>query len=356
MLTTKNKIIRIRVTLANKLITFCLDHNLDYDPLVSFIIRLYGTLLMDTHELSHKKSNHHFVPQFLLKKFSIPGTGEIFEYTHLRKRPLRVSIEKKAACHENLYTTTVKVTKAKSDFIENRLFALSLERFSSRVINKIIREDDIQLTSLEKSILTHFVAFQYVRTPTFLQHIKMFLEYLYLDRKVPLEEMVEQDFYKKAFFDNKYSIKPYEILEFSIKSNLTLKGADNIVLTIAMNIGNKLGELIYSRNIGMLTSLETEFFYLTDNPSNIIDLSRSRTLGPFLWRLDRAALIYLPITPTKCIYYFSSNVPPNAQMIGRIIQYAISDSMFEYAYSDRNSDEIQSIFKPKPSQSDSFRI
>lgn len=339
----KEKINHQRLRLADKLMSYSLNKELDNIKMVKIVFVIYIWLIKNVYVLNHKKANHHYIPKFLLKKFSIPGTGQVYQYTH-SKTLERASINKEVACVPNMYSFKDKETKKQSDFIETQMFALTLEKYGSRIINKIIQKNEIDLTSLERSTLTSFIAFQYTRTPKFFLQIKLILEYLSLEKGIPVEEMTKQDFFEKAFFKNYYIIDPIEYFIFTGKNKESLHGAENLIITIAICIANHLSGLLYKYELRMLESKEPAFFYLSDSPANIYDIYNLRQVGVFLWNLNQNSLIYLPITPNRCLYYVksASNIPPYA--VGGILEEAIPNSVFEFAYSDRKNESIKSIF------------
>lgn len=344
MIDLKDKINRKRLILADRLLTLCLDKRLNNVYLVKAIFFVYKSLIKGVYVSEYlDEANHHYIPQFLLRKFRVKDTGLIYQYTYFQL-PKTVSIEKEAASIKNLYTFTEKGTKAPSSFLEKQLFAYTLEKYASRIINNILKEDKVDLTYIEESIITSFISFQYVRTPKFLSQIKSVLEYLSLSKKVSLEEMIEKDFYYQTFFANKYGITPQDLGKFGLSNNLELSGAENLILKISTQIGNHLSELMYKRSVRMLESLEPKFFYLSDSPVDIFNLSRARSVGPFLWELKEEVLIFLPITPYRCLYYIPQGYDIKPGIIGNIISIAIPNGIFQFAYADRKSTLINDKF------------
>lgn len=184
---------------ANDLIVFCLDKKINNNFLISIIFLVYKVLVTNSYVLDYKLSNHHYVPRFLLDKFKV-SKGLIFQYSRDEK-PKKVSIKKEAACVKNLYSYKDKTSKGRSDFIENQVFAFTLEKYASRIINQMIQDKDIdaKITNLERSILISYISFQYVRTPRFLYFIRSMLEYLNIKKNITIKEIAEFNFFKKAF-------------------------------------------------------------------------------------------------------------------------------------------------------------
>lgn len=334
-----------RLRLADFLIRFCLDHKIDNELLLVLIFRVYNLLIKEAYVLEHKESRHHYIPQFLLRKFSVPQTNSklIFEYSH-SKEPTKVSVGT-AAFVPNMYSFKDKATKKQSDFIENQLFAHALEKYASRIINRVIAEEGEGLTNLEESILASFVAFQYVRTPMFLFMLRKVFEYLHIEKKVPIEEFLKRDFFKAAFFENKYNLVPKDVLKFSIESKIKMDGADDLILRTALSIGNELSTAIYKKRLSVLECVVPAFFYLSDNPAGIYSVSNERTIGPFLWHFNDDCLVYMPISPSRSLYYVHQKNVTSPGIIGVLIQMATAKSIFEFAFSDRKNDEIQASFQ-----------
>jgi hypothetical protein len=344
MIDLKERINRRRLMLADRLLTFCLDRRINNVPLVNIIFFVYQHLVKGVYVSEYiEDAKHHYIPKFLLRKFKVKDTGLIYQYTYF-ELPKTVSVEKEVAFVKELYTFTEKESKAPSGFLEKQLFAYTLEKYASRIINKILKEDQLDLTFLEESIITSFVSFQYIRTPKFLSHIKSVLEYLSLSQKISIKEMVEDDFYFQVFFENKYKIVPQDLGKFGLYNKFELMGAENLILKIATQIGDHLSGIIYKRNMRMLEVVEPGFFYLSDSPVDIFNLSRARSVGPFLWELKEEVLFFLPITPYRCLYYIPQGYDIKPGIIGNITSIAIPDSIFQFAYSDRNSSSINDKF------------
>lgn len=329
---------------ADKLMRWWLDKGFTNKHLSLVLYRLYVLLVWNAYVVEHKEANHHYIPRFLLKRFVIPGTGLIYQYS-LDKTIKAVSIEKDAAHIPNLYSFKDKAAKSKSDFVENQLFALGLEKYASRIINKILKEDRLELTNIENSIVASFMAFQYVRTPHFLFLIRSILQYLHLQKGVPIEAMTKLRLWQEVFFSNVYKLSPRDIMSFSLKNRLAMRGADDLVLFIALWIGNEISIRMSQYDLRMLEARNPAYFYLSDSPMGIYNVHRRRPIGPFLWELSENPLYYMPISPSRCLYFIHPLNSASASTIGSIIEVAIPESLYKFAYSDRNSLDIARHFE-----------
>jgi hypothetical protein len=329
--------------LADRLITFCLDNKISNEFLLKFLFVIYEALIRDSYVLEHKPANHHYIPRFLLRKFKVGNTDLIFQYTYSHP-PKKVSIKKRAACILNLYSAKDKTTKGESDFIENQLFAFALEKYASRIIHQILRDEETRLTYLEKSIITSFVGFQYVRTPRFFHYVRLVMEYLHLKKGIPVDEMIKADFYMKTFFDNYYKITPQGLGHFARESDVELSGAHDLVLRLSLQIGNHLSSLIYKRNFYFLKARLPGFFYLSDSPAEIFNITQERSVGPFLWEMKENPLIFMPISPELCLYFLEEENTPPPGVIGTILEKAIPESIYQFAFANQENNKISSAF------------
>jgi len=333
------KVKRIRGILSDKILNFFIERRINNPNVLRIFARVYFLLTKGFYVREHKNANHHFIPQFLLRKFRIINTGNIFMYTR-EKTPTPVSIEKEAAAVPNLYSFRDKKTKKLSDFVENHMFARVLEKYGSRIINRILKADKIELTHLEESIFVNFIAFQYTRTPKFFFQLERVLTYLIKEKNVTLEEMVRPDFAKNVFINNDYQLRPPEIAQFLQKTKLRVTGVKDIILRMSAQIANDISVNIFSGKLNLLRATGSEFFFLSDSPVEIFNFNNDRSIGPFFWELNNNLLVYLPISPTRCIYYTYRISPSYPVISSSLIMDLSIQSILEFAYSDRNSSVI----------------
>ena len=338
------KINKIRGILADKFLNFFIERRINNLSALRFFIHVYTLLIKGFYIREHEDANHHFIPQFLLRKFRITNTGNIFMYTR-GKIPTPVSIKKKAAVIPNLYSFRDKKTKELSDFIEKQIFAHVFEKYGSRIINHILEVDKIELGHLEESILASFIASQYTRTPRFLFQLKLVLTYLMKEKSVTPEEMVKPNFTRNVFINNSYQLRPPEIAQFLKKTKLRIGGVENLILGLSTKLADEISVNIFSSKLNLLRATGSEFFFLSDSPVEIFNFNSDRSVGPFFWELGDDLLIYLPISPTRCIYYTHRISPVNTTVSANLIKALSLESIHEFAYSNRNSLVIDNVFK-----------
>lgn len=338
------KIRRIRGTVSDKLLNWFIERRINNPTALRVFIFAYGLLLKRYYVREHRVANHHFIPKFLLEKFRIINTGQIFEYRR-NKKPERRSIEKEAALVPNLYSFRDKQTKMPSDFIEKQIFAHVVEKYGSRIINRIVETGKIELTHLEESILAIFVAFQYTRTPRFFFQLELILTYLVKEKNVTLEEMVNSRFAIDVFINNSYQVRPSEIAKFLQKTRMRITGVENVLLRLSIQIADDISRKIFSGEVNLLRATESNFFFLSDSPAEIFSFDKDRSIGPFFWELSEDILIYLPISPTHCVYYIRRTSSTHSTINSSLIWKLSLRSIHELVYSDRESPVISDFLK-----------
>ena len=119
--------------------------------------------------MAQGKPKDHYVPQFYLDAFAIEGPGEkgphIYQYMDGQVVSPRIS---DVASEKDYYTFVVEeegrdtVTRAVDDFFKN------IERPAASVIQRIIKEESLDITKEERERVAVFFATLAVRTPGFL--------------------------------------------------------------------------------------------------------------------------------------------------------------------------------------------
>ena len=62
---------KLRYRFAHKLIRLAINKKYDNRYILSIVIFLFNLLSSSIYAVKHKKSNHHYVPQFIIKNFKI---------------------------------------------------------------------------------------------------------------------------------------------------------------------------------------------------------------------------------------------------------------------------------------------
>lgn len=301
---------QFRLKFSNKLIWYLLKNKVDNIIILRFFLLIVNLLTNGYYKFDHKKSNHHFVPQFLLRYFRIaPNKGMVYEYSETNPHGKARSIRKHICISPNLYTFTEKNTKRQSDFIEDQMFSNLIEQFSPTIIDQILTPG-FRITSLEESIISTFVGFQYTRTPKFLYQTNKYLTYLLKTKAVSLDEIAGQKnintFFNKAFVNNAYGITIQDLNNFQINNNETLSGAENLILTLSILAGNYLAEQLQKTKQMTMVIDHSHTTFITDHPVMIYQPNDLIFMGPLLWSLG-SMIVIMPLTPSRLIFYHNSD-------------------------------------------------
>jgi len=343
-----------RKKISNKIITHLLKNRVNSRRLLRFYWWIYKILnIRYPYKQYYQKQRQHFIPQFLLKNFKISNDNLIYEYERGGQGPKKKSIIKKVALEEDYYTTRDK-QKKKSNFIEKEIFAELLENFVPGIINNLKQSQNIDLTDFEESVLASFVAHQYTRTPAFREQVKNFILYLILIKDYRKEDLGNIEFIKKIVVQNELNINLEELIKFRKVNKATaqynINGAENHLILCSLLIGNYIAEDIFRKNLHILESKESDYFFLSDNPVLIINIKNNEMKWPTGWDLKSdSIMIFLPISPKRCIFF--CNRIRKGERIERenddFVKLVNSGLMFyaqKFLYSHTKSDTLQKDF------------
>lgn len=305
--------------LRRKFLLYTLNNRMGKSEFTSKIIFRFITFLerfqnayINTQDTGNKD---HFVPQFLLRNFSIGESGQdkglFFEYLFSESKIRKTGI-KSSACKKDLYTFNDKFGE-KSDFTEKIIFSQNLENYSAGIIKNIVNSDNsFKLTYLEESTLAVFLSHQFTRTPYFLESIKRFVIYLYENKKMELQDFNNIEILDSKIINNQYKVSYEEMVKFIPKTNF--EGLDSHIGLLSLRIATTLAEEIYKGYLEIITidNANLKRFVISDNPIVVFDHQRKEVLKfPAWWELgNKDTFIFLPISPNKCIFYSKYDTKP----------------------------------------------
>ncbi len=249
---------------------------------------------------------HHYVPQFILRRFRIAETGsdkgQTWEFS-FNEPDIKKNGIATVASLEDFYLFKDK-SGSKSDFVEKKLYSENLEYFSNLVIKRLnTTNGEPDLTFLEESTLSVFVANQLTRVPAFYRAIEKYIVYAHENKKLEITDLgTHKSMFEKIVL-NGIGISLDDILKH--ESNLRISGANNHIGSLSRNIAHHISKIIYRRNLSIIdvpTSMNDRFV-ISDNPVVLLDFKRMEILQyPEWWNIDNDNLwIFMPISPTRCI-------------------------------------------------------
>ena len=260
---------------------------------------------------NNTNEEHHYVPQLILRRFRVAevGTdkGQIWQFSFATNL-----IEKKGIANSATITDfyTFKDIKGdRSDFIEKKVFSETLEYFGSLVIKQInTTSEEPDLTYLEESTLSVFIAYQITRVPAFYSAIEKYIVYCLENKNLEISDLGSFESMNKKIVLNDLGVSIDELLNYTQK--IRIAGADNHIGSISRQIAQYIAEKIYRRNLHILDIPSTmdDRFVISDNPVVLLDFKRREILRyPSWWNFDNEDLwIFMPISPTRCVFFTRS--------------------------------------------------
>jgi hypothetical protein len=228
-------------------------------------------------------SRHHYVPQFVLRRFRGGGTlwqldketGEIGETT-----------AKDAAWRKNLYR--VESTTGEHDGVIEGFFALA-ENFASAALDGLVR-DDGQVSSRDRGDLAFLVAIQEQRAPGFLEEFKLGLQ----------EQAIAHAAAYLANVKGKKRKKALESYDALVNSRVMIVPPDQEVLKLATVALSETSQLI---NYFPWTVLKAKgaLFVCSDRPLTMFDLTPPYPWTAPNWQSSPMVEATLPLGRDLCL-------------------------------------------------------
>lgn len=218
--------------------------------------------------------NQHYVPQFLIKRFSVDTARKMINLYHIPSH--------KIICNAPIKSQACKVNTYGADQLIENIFA-DIESKSQHVISRLSKTHDTSLSFEERCIFQTFVYFQIVRTPHAVKYAN---------------EMLEKNFYE-GFRDDK------NVGKYIDKVKISYKQPYQELFKLSLDSQGILSDL----RIGILLTSEDYPFLLGQHPAVI--------LNPYFnarkWQLSGQGLglkgicIFLPISSTEQIIFYDTD-------------------------------------------------
>lgn len=255
------------------------------------VIQIEGRFVDWMHSLAEGKvslpncegSRHHYVPQFLLRRFRGGGrlwqldkeTGEIEETT-----------AKDAAWREDFYR--VESTTGKHDGVIEGFFALA-ENFASTALGGLVRDEE-KLSNRDRGDLAFVIAIQEQRAPGFLEEFKMGLQ----------EQALAQGAAYLANIKGKKRRRALESYDALVNSRIMIMPPDQEVLRLATAA---LGETAQLINFLPWTVLKAKgaLFVCSDRPLTMFDLTPPYPWSAPAWWSSQMVESTLPLGRDICL-------------------------------------------------------
>ncbi|MCX6148670.1 MAG: DUF4238 domain-containing protein [Candidatus Kapabacteria bacterium] len=244
------------------------------------------------------KKRHHFIPQFYLGGFTDQNNpNHIYRYTKNRSKLISLSI-KDACVQSHYYAFTMIDGKKDSEKVENYFQIIEFE--TSKILKKIAIR--IELNFEERTILSHFIAFQLTRVPAFrnwilenkANHIKQVIQ-LAASNKESFDTTLNNVFEKKE-----KEINSEKLREFCLNGNYDIEYSEETSLQFMVTLAMDVAKIIYKMNWGFINSPNGSYFLTSDNPVFLADPSRNLNSLFCIGLIDRNVELTLPLTKEIC--------------------------------------------------------
>lgn len=214
--------------------------------------------------------SQHKVPRAFLNLFS-DGDNALFQYDIKEKTLSNKKINTKNLLTEDDYYVVKDKDKNRSYFFEKYIFSYLFESKISDVIKKIKNKEPLIEGDLQR--LSWFIAYQYVRTDSFINFLKFDYESMIKNMSMYSYDTFEQfeqmvlNMQKKTGKDV-WNIK--ELYEYAKKWDYDVDVHKESIIINALSLWNKIWPEFLDWNYEILETRKKSFFLVSDNPFFII--------------------------------------------------------------------------------------
>lgn len=220
--------------------------------------------------------NQHYVPCFILRKFTTDKKNKIWVYDKKKSRKFQTNI-KNVASEKGFYNISAdNITATFEPYIAD------LECRAAVLINKIIKDKALfSLSPKDKELFSTFAALQFVRTRGHREKFASFVN--------DLHEKIQKMGFRKEQIPGKGVPPTKDALKFH--TFLSVKDC------------NKLAPFFFAKYWLLFETPPGSHFFISDNPitlQNHLDFGFYGNLGLGLKGIE----IYFPISPNYCLAFY----------------------------------------------------
>lgn len=228
--------------------------------------------------MSVKTSTQHYVPRCYLENFLCEeSSNKIYGYKKGGKI-INPNISNVAA-KNNFYTFIDKKTGEKSNEVEE-MFG-TIETAACPVIKKIIAEQNLDLTDMDRGAVAQFTAFLVTRNLYYeAQQKRMTSE---LIKQMSIEKAKHKESYRQSFKDAGITFNTDEefedlrtsVLDFDNHFKIDVDGWEGHFMKTSINIAMDLTEILYFKEWHLLINDGSRVFITSDNPVTLWGLENT---------------------------------------------------------------------------------
>lgn len=201
---------------------------------------------------------------------------------------------------------TGKAQGVPSDYVSKKLYAELLEQKASHIIKYINTNKTPELTFLEASTLSVFLAHQIVRVPRFRINLNKFLSLGFSKGLITIDDLGNKQILADKVVKNTIKITHKQFSQ-NIQE-IKIKGTRQQESLLSLLIATDIAEDIYRTRHLVFIEIEesnTKEFVISDNPVTILDMDRNIILEHIPWWefKTKKFIIFMSLSPKKAIVY-----------------------------------------------------
>jgi hypothetical protein len=292
----------------------------------------------------------HWVPQFYLRNFAVPGQpGRIFSYRrNLQPRNMGIRSVASAEDYCQMRTNIPGVDRNQFD----RIFG-DLEAGTSPIITHLLTAQNTQLEENDRGVLAFFIAIQAFRTPQGREQLMRMHANQQL-RNLERFANNEGQFHEaaRAAGIDAEAAELARQLVFNPDNGLFIEyrggETEDYFMVRAVEAADAVCDILLAKHFHLLEAREPAFFITSDHPA-ILCTDDFQSLGNFNFRDGSMAL---PLSPSRSL--FLSNDLISEEVISldddevRRVGELVVRSALEAVFADRESQEIQLSLNDAP--------
>jgi hypothetical protein len=223
--------------------------------------------------MNNKVEKQHFVPQFVLKNFSIPNKNQLWVFDKLSESSFLNSIRDTAAS-KNFYELEKENISLNTEEILS-----DIESDSAPILKKIIDESSIKnITEEEHNIICLFTALQYLRTNKTRDQLEQ------------INQIISNKLKKENYYFDRNLIE-------STKSEIK----DSSIYTLYSSSLDVMID-IKTKRFGLMIAPKSSTFLTSDNPITLYNHKPKPGRGNLGTRVKNIE-IYFPISPSHSLVF-----------------------------------------------------
>ena len=248
-------------------------------------------------------ASDHFIPQFYLRNFQIPGReGWIYSYRRGTK-PKALAI-RSVACEDNYYTLTGESVTVPRDTPDQ--FFKAGETVAAPIIKRLLTASKLDLRPDERMAVAIFIGYLAQRTPLarlravnihlaqFKQKLQHFAQHKDEWANALVNEMKLVETQEKAEEYRRFYLEPDKNFNFNLKGEV-----EDFSLQQVFKSGDFLARMLLRKHWSLVESPASELFVTSDNPFLVLV---PKPYIPGMEVSPRNSDCLFPISPQRALF------------------------------------------------------